>query len=130
MDCNSFFCYVEKVVTPGLCGKPVCVAGSNDGNTVALTPEAKAVGLHRGDPVFKVRDIINAYNVKVFSGNMMLYAAMSRRIVSILRKSPWPIHAWFKLIEIRGNAENMEIVNVYSDPEHENDENAKPKKKE
>ena len=87
VDCNSFFCSVEKVFTPGLRGKPVCVAGSNDGNIVALTPEAKAVGLHRGDPVFKVRDIINAYNVKVFSGNMMLYAAMSRRIVSILRKS-------------------------------------------
>lgn len=87
VDCNSFFCSVEKAFTPGLHGKPVCVAGSNDGNIVALTPEAKAVGLHRGDPVFKVKDIINAHGVKVFSGNMMLYAAMSRRIVSILRKS-------------------------------------------
>lgn len=87
VDCNSFFCSVEKAFAPGLKGKPVCVAGSNDGIIVALTPEAKAVGLHRGDAVFKVRDIISAHDVRVFSGNMMLYAAMSSRIVSILRKS-------------------------------------------
>jgi len=87
IDCNSFFCSVEKAFCPGLQGKPVCVAGPNDGNIVALTPEAKAIGLRRGDPVFKVRDIINTNGVSVFSSNMVLYASMSRRIVSILRKS-------------------------------------------
>ena len=49
VDCNSFFCSVEKVFHPGLAGKPVVVLSSNDGCIVALTPEAKAVGLHRGD---------------------------------------------------------------------------------
>lgn len=87
VDCNSFFCSVEKVFHPGLEGKPVVVMSSNDGNIVALTPEAKAVGLHRGDPVFKVKDIIQHYGVRVFSGNMYLYAAMSKRVTSILRKS-------------------------------------------
>lgn len=87
VDCNSFFCSVEKVFHPGLEGKPVCVLSSNDGNIVALTPEAKAVGLHRGDPVFKVMDIVRANNVRLFSGNMYLYAAMSKRVTSILRKS-------------------------------------------
>lgn len=86
-DCNSFFCSVEKAFHPGLEGKPVCVLSSNDGNIVALTPEAKALGLHRGDPVFKVRDIIERGGVRLFSTNMMLYAAMSRRVTSILRKS-------------------------------------------
>lgn len=87
MDCNSFFASVEKVFHPGLEGKPVCVLSSNDGNIVALTPEAKAVGLHRGDPVFKVRDIIEHNNVKLFSTNMMLYAAMSKRVMNIIRQS-------------------------------------------
>ena len=87
IDCNSFFCAVEKVFHPGLSGKPVCVLSSNDGCVVALTPEAKALGIRRGDPVFKVKDIVERNDVRVFSGNMRLYAAMSRRIVQILRKS-------------------------------------------
>ncbi|MCD8297529.1 MAG: Y-family DNA polymerase, partial [Prevotella sp.] len=77
VDCNSFFCSVEKVFHPGLRGKPVCVLSNNDGCIVALTPEAKALGLHRGNPLFKVMDIVKANNVTVFSSNMMLYAAMS-----------------------------------------------------
>ena len=87
VDCNSFFCSVEKVFHPGLDGKPVCVLSSNDGCIVALTPEAKAVGLHRGDPLFKVKPIVDANHVHVFSSNMTLYAAMSERVTNILRNS-------------------------------------------
>lgn len=87
VDCNSFFCSCEKVFHPGLSGKPVCVLSSNDGIIVALTPEAKAVGLHRGDPLFKVQPIVDRNGVTVFSSNMYLYSAMSKRIVSILRQS-------------------------------------------
>lgn len=87
VDCNSFFCSVEKVFHPGLAGKPVVVLSNNDGCIVALTPEAKAVGLRRGDPIFKVRHIVDQCHVAVFSTNMYLYAAMSKRVTSILRKS-------------------------------------------
>ena len=87
VDCNSFFCSVEKVFHPGLEGKPVVVLSNNDGCIVALTPEAKNLGLKRGDPIFKVRDIVRGGNVTVFSTNMQLYAAMSKRVVTILRKS-------------------------------------------
>ena len=87
VDCNSFFCSVEKVFHPGLEGKPVCVLSSNDGCIVALTPEAKAVGLRRGDPIFQCRETVDRCGVTVFSTNMMLYAAMSSRVTSILRQS-------------------------------------------
>ena len=87
VDCNSFFCSVEKVFHPGLAGKPVVVLSNNDGCIVALTPEAKAVGLRRGDPIFKVRHIVDQCHVAVFSTNMYLYAAMSKRVTSILRKA-------------------------------------------
>ncbi|MDO4172801.1 MAG: Y-family DNA polymerase, partial [Prevotellaceae bacterium] len=87
VDCNSFFCSVEQAFHPGLRGKPVCVLSSNDGCIVALTPEAKALGLRRGDPLFKVQSIVRAHNVAVFSSNMTLYAAMSKRVTSILRHS-------------------------------------------
>src|SRR5574344_561131 len=84
-DCNSFFCSVEKVFHPGLDEKPVCVLSCYDGCIVALTTEAKAIGLHRGDPIFKMRDIVEHNNVKLFSTNMYLYAAMSKRVNNILR---------------------------------------------
>lgn len=87
VDCNSFFCSVEKVFHPGLRNKPVVVLSNNDGCIVALTPEAKALGLKRGTPIFKVRDIVNRGGVKVFSTNMTLYAAMSRRVMDTLRES-------------------------------------------
>jgi DNA polymerase V len=87
VDCNSFFCSVEKVFHPGLEGKPVCVLSNNDGCIVALTPEAKKLGLHRGDPIFKVKDIVRKHGVTIFSTNMQLYAAMSKRVTNILRKS-------------------------------------------
>lgn len=87
VDCNSFFCSVEKVFHPGLEGRPVVVLSNNDGCIVALTVEAKRLGLKRGDPYFKVKDVIHGSGGVVFSTNMQLYAAMSKRIVSILRKS-------------------------------------------
>ncbi len=87
LDANSYFCSVEKVFHPGLGGKPVVVLSSNDGIIVALTPESKALGLHRGDPIFKVRGIVERNHVNVFSTNMMLYAAMSKRVQNIIRQS-------------------------------------------
>lgn len=86
-DCNTFFASVEKVFHPGLKGKPVCVLSSNDGNIIALTSEAKALGIQRGAPFFQVKDIIERNHVAVFSGNIMLYAAMSKRVQSIMRKT-------------------------------------------
>ena len=86
-DCNTFFASVERALHPGLKGKPVCVLSSNDGNIVALTSEAKALGLKRGDPVFKVKDILGKNGVAVFSGNLMLYAAMSKRVQNIMRRT-------------------------------------------
>lgn len=86
-DCNSFFASVEKVFHAGLKGRPVCVLSSNDGNIVAMTTEVKALGIKRGTPYFEVKDILERNHAAVFSSNMMLYAAMSRRVQSIMRQS-------------------------------------------
>lgn len=86
-DCNTFFASVERVFHAGLRGKPVCVLSSNDGNIVALTSEAKALGLKRGDPFFRVRGIIEKNRVSVFSGNLMLYEAISKRVKSIMSQT-------------------------------------------
>ena len=115
VDCNSFFCSVEKVFHPGLEGKPVCVLSSNDGCIVALTPEAKACGLHRGDPIFKAEDIVKRYGVQVFSTNMQLYAAMSRRITNILRRSIHHVENYSideSFLDLNGYEKNFNLVEL------------------
>ena len=121
IDCNSFFCSVEKVFHPGLRDKPVVVLSSNDGCIVALTPEAKAVGLHRGDPVFKVKDIIRRHKVCVFSTNMMLYAAMSKRIVSIIRESVSQVEQYSideSFCNLRGYEKHYDLVEMMRELRH------------
>lgn len=69
LDGNSFYCSCERLFRPALRGKPVVVLSNNDGCIVALTKEAKAVGLKRGMPLFKVKDIVEANKVAVLSSN-------------------------------------------------------------
>ena len=118
VDCNSFFCSVEKVFHPGLRNKPVVVLSSNDGCIVALTPEAKAIGLHRGDPIFKVKDIVIYNKVQVFSTNMMLYAAMSKRIVSIMRESVSHVEQYSideSFCDLQGYEKHFDLVEMMRD---------------
>ena len=83
-DCNNFFASCERVFRPDLQGKPVIVLSNNDGCTVARSNEAKALGIKMGDPLFKIRDIVNKHKVAVFSGNMALYGDMSQRVRWVL----------------------------------------------
>jgi len=63
----------------------VVVLSNNDGCLIALTPEAKALGLEMGTPLFKARPLIEAHGVEVFSSNYTLYADLSSRVVATLR---------------------------------------------
>lgn len=84
VDCNNFFVSAERVFRPDLRDKPVCVLSNNDGCIVALSNEAKAIGLRRGAPVFKVQEILRRYDVTLFSSNFSLYAGMSSRVMRVL----------------------------------------------
>ena len=84
-DCNNFFASCERVFRPELNGKPVIVLSNNDGCAVARSNEAKALGIKMGDPLFKIKDIVEKNNVAVFSGNFALYGDMSRRVQEVLR---------------------------------------------
>ena len=85
-DCNNFFASCERVFRPDLQGKPVIVLSSNDGCAIARSNEAKALGIKMGDPLFKIRPIIEKYGVAVFSGNMALYGDMSQRVQWVLQE--------------------------------------------
>lgn len=82
LDGNSFYCSCERLFRPELRGKPVVVLSNNDGCIVALTKEARAVGLKRGMPLFKVKDIVEANKVAVLSSNYELYNSISGRMAS------------------------------------------------
>lgn len=69
-------------MNPALVGRPVVVAGNNDGCAVALSNEAKALGLQRGVPIFQVRDIVNRNHVIVVHGNHRLYGDLSARVMA------------------------------------------------
>ena len=84
-DCNNFFASCERVFRPELNGKPVIVLSNNDGCAVARSNEAKALGIKMGDPLFKIKDIVEKNGVAVFSSNFALYGDMSRRVQEVLR---------------------------------------------
>jgi DNA polymerase V len=84
IDVNNFYCSCERVFDPSLEGRAVIVASNNDGCAVARNAEAKALGIKMGEPIFKIRDLINQYQVEVKSSNYTLYADMSNRVMSIL----------------------------------------------
>lgn len=80
VDCRSFYVSVERVWDQTLRHKPVVVLGNNDSAIVALSDEAKAIGLRRATPVFEVRDLIEQHQVVCFSSNYTLYADFSERV--------------------------------------------------
>jgi len=90
LDCNNFFVSCELVSRPELKGTPVVVAndnGNNGGIILALNPEAKAVGLKRGNPLFQVTQIIEQQHVTVIDVHHHLYHEVSHHIMDEVRKT-------------------------------------------
>lgn len=84
IDCNNFFVSCERVFNPSVRQKPVIVFSNNDGCAVAISNEAKALGVKRGDPFFKIKGICKVYGIETFSGNHKLYGDMSSRVMATL----------------------------------------------
>ncbi len=84
VDCNNFFVSCERVFAPSLWNKPVVVSSNNDGCAVALSNEAKALGIKRGDPLFKIKQFVKDNGVITLSGNHKLYGEMSSRVMMTL----------------------------------------------
>lgn len=85
-DCNSFYASCEKLFRPDLRNKPVVVLSNNDGCIVALSKEAKDLGIIRGEALFKCKDLLEKNHVAIFSSNYTLYQDISDRIVNILKR--------------------------------------------
>ncbi|WP_318432776.1 Y-family DNA polymerase [Photobacterium leiognathi] len=84
IDAKSFYCSCEQLFDPTIANKPVVVLSNNDGCCVALSEQAKALGITRGAPWFKVEREARSKGVVVRSSNYTLYADMSRRFIEEL----------------------------------------------
>lgn len=97
-DVNSAYANMERVFNPKLRDNPVCILSNNDGCIVALTKDAKALGIKRGTPYFKVRDLCEKHGVAVLSSNYELYDAMSSRFHKIVAGFG-PVHEAYSIDE-------------------------------
>lgn len=108
IDGNTFYVSCERMWDPSLRGVPTVVLGNGDGCCIALSPEAKALGLKIGTPIFQVPDDVRK-QVHVRSANFALYGDMSARIVTILRDL-------FPRVEVYSIDENFVDLEGIKDP--------------
>ncbi len=71
-DATSFYSESEKVFEPALRNKAVLIASSNDGIVIALSPQAKRLGLKKFEPVFLQQELIRKTGAVVRSANFEL----------------------------------------------------------
>lgn len=84
VDCNNFYASCERVFDPYWRGRPVIVLSNNDGCAIAMSNEAKKLGIKMGTPAYQLKELIERFNVGVFSSNYTLYGDMSNRVMTIL----------------------------------------------
>lgn len=113
VDCNNFFVSCERVFRPDLAKKPVAVLSNNDGCVVARSNEVKALAIPMGVPLFKVRDIVRANDVQLFSANFELYGDMSQRIVELLRQET-PLIEVYSIDECFIDLSDLPIQDVHA----------------
>ncbi len=112
VDCNNFYASCERVFQPEYVGKPIVILSNNDGCIIARSEETKALKIPMGAPEFKIRPLLNQYNVKVFSSNYALYGDLSGRVMNILKQFTPNVEV-YSIDEAFLNFDGMNIVNYH-----------------
>ena len=125
IDCNSFFASCEVAFHPELYGKPVAVANINEaggGVILALTAEAKRLGLKRGIPVFQAKKLIQERGVVLLPTNHDKYRKTSNKIMQLVVDQDiiqnfvqYSIDEFFGEIPIDNEAEVRHYVSLVKD---------------
>ena len=84
IDCNNFFVSCERLFRPDFAGKPVVVMSNNDGCAVAMSNEAKALGIKRGIPIYQIKQFIERHGVVTRLSNHKLYGNISSRVMATI----------------------------------------------
>jgi DNA polymerase V len=82
-DCDAFYVSSERVFNPLLIGRPVVILSNGDHTVVALSKEAKALGIQRGDNIKMVMALYGHHGVIALSSNYTLYGDMSSRVMEV-----------------------------------------------
>jgi DNA polymerase IV len=83
VDGDSFFASVETSLNPRLKGKPV-VTGHERGIATAMSKEAKALGVHRGMPIFQIKKFYP--QVIIVRSDYHHYRLYAQRMYAIARR--------------------------------------------
>ncbi len=83
MDGDSFFVACEVAKNPKLKGLPV-VTGEERGIASALSYEAKALGLSRGTPIYRIKK--DFPQVMILPGDYLSYSKYSEKMFDIVRR--------------------------------------------
>lgn len=83
MDCDAFYCSVEKRDNPDLVNKPVIVGGGTRGVVSAACYNARVYGVRSAMPMFKA--LKACPHAIVVRGNMAKYAYEGRRIRDMMK---------------------------------------------
>lgn len=86
IDCESFYASCERIFNPSLENTPVVVLSNNDGCVIAMSREAKTLGIPMGAPWFKISAWAAANGVVARSSNYELYGSISARVMAIIGK--------------------------------------------
>lgn len=83
VDCDAFYCSVEKRDNPELKHKPLVVGGGTRGVVSAACYKARLYGIHSAMPMFKAHKACS--DLTVIRPNMRKYAQEGRRIKNMMR---------------------------------------------
>lgn len=86
IDADSYYCSVEAVFDATLRGRPFVVLSNNDGNVVARSAQAKAIGIAMSAPFHEVAPVLRAHGGAWRSANFTLYADFQRRMLALLAR--------------------------------------------
>ncbi|NEU70562.1 Y-family DNA polymerase [Spirosoma agri] len=84
VDGNNFYCSAHRSFDPTLEGKPIIVLSNRDGNVIARSNEAKALGIKMAQPFFETKELREQHDIVVFSSAYELYGDTSARLMSVL----------------------------------------------
>lgn len=84
IDVGSFYVSAERLFAPQLRGRAVVVLSNNDACVVARSPEAKAIPVEMGAPLFEIRHLVDAGELVALSSNYTLYGDISARVMMVL----------------------------------------------
>ncbi|MBD2752002.1 Y-family DNA polymerase [Spirosoma validum] len=84
VDGKNFYASCHRIFRRDLEGKPIIVLSNRDGNVVARSDEAKALGIKMGQVFFETKELREQNEITVFSSNYEFYGDISAKLMSLL----------------------------------------------